>query len=74
MDRTLIGNHTHLLQALRQFESFDNDPRPHRILEGTAPLRSLLPSPITGARCPGHLDIHRHNRFDGILHHYENAA
>jgi putative transposase len=73
LDRTLIWNHTHLLQALREFESFYNGHRPHRTLEGAAPLRPL-PSPITDTRCLDHLDIHRHDRLGGILHQYEHAA
>jgi putative transposase len=73
LDRTLIWNHTHLLQALREFESFYNGHRPHRTLEGAAPLRPL-PSPLTDTRCLDHLDIHRHDRLGGILHQYEHAA
>jgi putative transposase len=72
-DRTLIWNHAHLLRALREFESFYNDHRPHRTLHSAAPLRPL-PSPITDPDRLDHLDIHRHDRLGGILHEYAHAA
>src|SRR3569833_2526484 len=37
LDRTLVWNQTHLLHALREFETFYNKHRPHRSLHG-APL------------------------------------
>ena len=46
LDRTLMWNQRHLLHALREFEHFYNEHRPHRTLRAAAPLR-LLPGPIT---------------------------
>jgi transposase InsO family protein len=43
LDRTLILNQTHLLHALREYESFYNEHRPHRALHAAAPLRPLPP-------------------------------
>jgi hypothetical protein len=52
LDRTLIVNQAHLLRALREYETFYNERRPHRTLHAAAPLRPL-PHPITE---PGRLD------------------
>ncbi|MEE4590035.1 MULTISPECIES: integrase core domain-containing protein [Streptomyces violaceusniger group] len=53
LDRTLIWNQSHLLHALREYESFYNEHRPHRALEQAAPCRPL-PTPITSpTRPPG---------------------
>ena len=41
LDRTLIWNQSHLLHALREFETFYNGHRPHRALGQAAPLRPL---------------------------------
>jgi transposase InsO family protein len=41
LDRTLIWNQRHLLHALREFEHFCNEHRPHRTLRAAAPLRPL---------------------------------
>jgi transposase InsO family protein len=37
LDRTLIWNQSHLLHALREFETFYNEHQPHRTLEHAAP-------------------------------------
>ncbi|WP_425465618.1 integrase core domain-containing protein [Nonomuraea turkmeniaca] len=50
LDRTLIWNQKHLLQALREFETFYNEHRPHRALQQAAPLRAL-PDPSTEMWC-----------------------
>jgi putative transposase len=39
LDRTLIVNRSHLLHALREYETFYNGHRPHRTLHAAAPLR-----------------------------------
>src|SRR5450631_1984293 len=65
LDRTLIWDQAHLLYALREFEAFYNEHRPHRALHGAAPLRPQ-PQPIT--------DPHRLDRLAGILHEYAHAA
>jgi transposase InsO family protein len=52
LDRTLILNQAHLLHALREYEAFYNQHRPHRALHAAAPQRAL-PAPIAEphARC-----------------------
>jgi putative transposase len=73
LDRTLIVNQTHLLHALREYEAFYNEHRPHRALRAAAPLRPL-PQPITAPGRLCHLDIRRRDRLGGILHEYRHAA
>jgi transposase InsO family protein len=73
LDRTLIWNQRHLLHALREFETFYNEHRPHRTLRQAAPLRPLpepssIPAEIT------RLDIRRHDRLGGVLREYARAA
>jgi hypothetical protein len=46
LDRTLIWNQRHLLHALREFETFYNDNRPHQGIANARPLKPL-PSAIT---------------------------
>ncbi|MFF3877139.1 integrase core domain-containing protein [Streptomyces sp. NPDC001978] len=72
LDRTLIWDQTHLLHALREYEAFHNEHRPHRALAGAAPLRPL-PQPIESDRLV-HLNIRRRDRLGGILHEYQHAA
>lgn len=64
LDRTLIWNQSHLLHALREFESFYNGHRPHRALGQAAPLRPL-PAPITEPGQIGPLEAHRRDRLGG---------
>lgn len=73
LDRTLIWNETHLLHALREYEQFYNDHRPHRTLKGAAPLRPL-PTPIVQPDTLAHLHVRRRDRLSGILHEYHHAA
>jgi putative transposase len=73
LDRTLIVNQPHLLHALREYETFDNQHRPHRTLHAAAPLRPL-PQPITEPDRLDRLDIRRRDRLGGILHEYRHAA
>jgi transposase InsO family protein len=73
LNRTLIWNHTHLLHALREFESHYNQHRPHRTLHQSAPLRPI-PEPITEKARIIQLDVRRRDRLGGILHEYEHAA
>jgi len=69
----LIVNQAHLLHALREYETFYNQHRPHRTLDAAAPLRPLRP-PITEPTPPERSDIRRHDRLGGILHEYQHAA
>jgi putative transposase len=71
LDRTLIWDQAHLLHALREYEAFHNEHRPHRALAGAAPLRPL-PEPIESDR-PVHLNIRRHDRLGGILHELDHG-
>ncbi|MFE2441944.1 integrase core domain-containing protein, partial [Streptomyces sp. NPDC059426] len=56
LDRTLIWNQSHLLHALREYESFYKEHRPHRALEQAAPCRPL-PTPITQQVQLTHLQV-----------------
>jgi transposase InsO family protein len=73
LDRTLIWNQRHLLQALREFEHFYNEHRPHRTLRAAAPLRPL-PEPIADPERIAQLHVRRRDRLGGILHEYRHAA
>ncbi|MBP2329519.1 transposase InsO family protein [Kibdelosporangium banguiense] len=73
LDRTLILNQTHLLHALREYEGFYNQHRPHRALHSAAPQRPL-PPPITEPHAFERLDIRRQDRLGGVLHEYHHAA
>jgi putative transposase len=46
LDRTLIWNQGYLLHALREFETFCNEHRPHQGIANARPLKPL-PPPIT---------------------------
>jgi transposase InsO family protein len=73
LDRTLICNQRHLLQALREYEQFYNRHRPHQGIANVRPLKSL-PQPITDPDQLARLDIHQHDRLGGVLQEYEHAA
>ena len=73
LDRTPIWNQRHLLHALREFESFYNEHRPHQGIANARPL-TPLPEPITDPDRLAHLNIHRHDRLGGILHEDDHAA
>lgn len=73
LDRTLILNQRHLLHALREYEVFYNEHRPHQGIANVRPL-APLPEPITDPDRLIHLSIHRRDRLGGILHEYEHAA
>jgi putative transposase len=73
LDRTLIANQAHLLHALREYETFYNEHRPHRTFKDAAPLRPL-PQPIAEPDRLDRLDIRRRDRLGGILHEYQHAA
>jgi len=73
LDRTLIWNQSHLLHALREFETFYNQHRPHRTLKQAAPLRQL-PEPISVPGHIRHLEVRRQDRLGGTLHEYQHAA
>jgi hypothetical protein len=62
-----------LLHALREFEMFYNEHRPHQGIANARP-RVPLPVPITNPDRIARLNIHRHDRLGGVLHEYEHAA
>ncbi|MET8454687.1 integrase core domain-containing protein [Streptomyces sp. NPDC005209] len=73
LDRTLIWDQRHLLHAVREFESFYNEHRPHQGIANAAPsirypLRSRIRATI------GRLDIRRRTRLGGTLHEHTHAA
>jgi transposase InsO family protein len=73
LDKTLIWNQSHLLHALREFETFYNQHRPHRTLKQAAPLRPL-PEPTSVPGHIRHLEVRRRDRLGGTLHEYQHAA
>ncbi|CAM5268859.1 integrase core domain-containing protein [Streptomyces hirsutus] len=73
LDRTLIWNQRHLLHALREFETFYNEHRPHQGLANARPLHPL-PAPIEDPDRIARLDIRRRARLGGTLHEYRHAA
>jgi len=73
LDRTLIWNQAHLLHALREFEHFYNEHRPHQGIANARPLQPL-PVPLTDPGHITHLDVRRRDRLGGTLHEYEHAA
>ncbi|MGP4030048.1 integrase core domain-containing protein [Actinomadura sp. 3N407] len=73
LDRTLIWNQGHLLHALREFETFYNEHRPHQGIANARPLKPL-PPPITEPDQIAHLDIQSRQRLGGILNEYDHAV
>ncbi|MFJ9776897.1 integrase core domain-containing protein [Kitasatospora sp. NPDC101157] len=73
LDRTLIWDQRHLHHALREFETFYNQHRPHQGIANARPLHPL-PHPITDPGQIARLDIRRRNRLGGLLHEYQHAA
>jgi putative transposase len=73
LDRTLIWNQRHVIHALREFETFYNEHRPHRTLRQAAPLRPL-PDPGADQAQITRLDVRRHDRLGGVLREYQHAA
>jgi hypothetical protein len=73
LDCTLIWNQTHLLHALREFEYFYKEHRPHQGIANARPLH-VLPAPLADPDQIARLDIRRRDRLGGILHEYQHAA
>jgi hypothetical protein len=72
-DRTLVRNQPHLLHALRQYEAFDNAPRPRQGIADTRPF-APRPEPITDPDRLTHLGAHRRDRLGGGLHECHHAV
>ena len=69
LERTLVWNHAHLRQILRQYQTHHNQHRPHRSLHGAAPMKPL-PEPVN-------LDLHRvrkHAHVGGMINEYRLVA
>ncbi|GAA2264132.1 MULTISPECIES: integrase core domain-containing protein [Kitasatospora] len=73
LDRTLIWDQRHLLHALREFETFYNDHRPHQGIANARPL-CPLPAPISNHEQIANLNIRRTDRLGDLLHDYRHAA
>jgi transposase InsO family protein len=73
LDRTLIWNQQHLRHALREFEHFYNEYRPHQGIANARPLHPL-PEPRIDPSQIARLEVRRRDRLGGILHEYEHAA
>src|ERR1700683_939243 len=69
LDRTLIWNQGHLRRILREYETHHNQHRPHRSLDGAAPLKPL-PEPID----LGQYRIRRQARIGGLINEYRLVA
>ncbi|MEV4670824.1 hypothetical protein AB0K34_04145 [Actinomadura sp. NPDC049382] len=73
LDRTPMWNQRHLLHALREFEAFYNEHRPHRGIANVRPQQPL-PSPIVEPADVAHMKVRRNQRLGGILNEYRHAA
>ena len=69
LDRTLIWNQSHLRQILHEYENHHNQHRPHRSLDGAAPLNPL-PEPIDLDQCRAR----RQARVGGLINEYRLVA
>jgi putative transposase len=69
LDRTLVWNQHHLRRILREYESHHNQHRPHRSLNGAAPLKPL-PEPVDLEQ----YRVRRHTRVGGPVNEYRLVA
>ena len=69
LDRTLIWNQSHLRRILREYETHHNQHRPHRSLDGAAPLKPL-PEPIDLEQ----YRARRQARVGGLINEYRLVA
>jgi putative transposase len=69
LDRTLSWNQSHLRRILREYETHHNQHRPHRSLDGAAPLKPL-PEPINLKQC----HVRRQARVGGLINEYRLVA
>jgi putative transposase len=69
LDRTLIWNQSHLLRILCQYETHHNQHRPHRSLNGAAPLKPL-PEPVDLEQ----YRVRKHARVGGLINEYRLVA
>jgi putative transposase len=69
LDRTLILNQSHLRRILRLYETHHNQHRPHRSLDGAAPLKPL-PEPVDLEK----YRVRKHARVGGTINEYRLVA
>jgi hypothetical protein len=69
LDRTLIWNQRHLWWVLRQYGTHHNQHRPHRSLDGAAPLKPL-PEPVDLEQ----YGVRKHARAGGLINEYRLLA
>jgi len=69
LDRALIWNQAHLRQILRAYENHHNQHRPHRSLQGAAPLKPL-PDPVDLEQ----YRVRRQARVGGLINEYHLVA
>jgi putative transposase len=68
-DRTLVWNQAHLRRILHQYEIHHNRHRPHRSLNGAAPLKPL-PEPVDLEQ----YRLRRQTRVGGLINEYRLLA
>ena len=69
LDRALVWNQARLRQILRQYETHHNQHRPHRSLNGAAPLKPL-PEPVNLEQ----YRVRRQARVGGLINEYRLVA
>jgi len=69
LDRTLIWNQHHLRRILHQYETHHNHHRPHRSLDGAAPLK-----PLPEAIDLEQYRVQRQTRAGGLINEYRLIA
>jgi putative transposase len=69
LDRTLVWNQAHLRRILREYEIHHNQHRPHRSLQGAAPLKPL-PEPVNLAQ----YRVRKQPRVGGLINEYRLVA
>jgi transposase InsO family protein len=69
LGRTLILNQSHLRRILRLYETHHNQHRPHRSLDGAAPLKPL-PEPVDLET----YRVRKHARVGGTINEYRLVA
>jgi hypothetical protein len=70
---TAPGADPTLLYALREFETFYNEHRPHQGIANVRPLKPL-PEPIADPDRLARPAIRRRDRLGSVLREYEHAA
>jgi len=69
LDHTLVWNQSHLRRILREYEIHHNQHRPHRSLDGAAPLKPL-PEPVDLEQ----YRVRRHTRVGSLINEYRLVA